>query len=1414
VLLAGRIAHDYPADQARIYCLARSPINVNTADVATLSLVFTGLHMRGKPASISDRQAEELAIYLKRWTRQVPPGTTPSVKPQPGVFRNWEDLTKALEDAVQDGKLDDDGYEAVLRNAMNANDSLLGFSTVPFVFRSFDTYEVRATVSIQGAGGREMARRELRRVMEVSATRTGTFVIETQDDFQDQIIKSRDAKYMATYPDNVNAFYDGKNIPASEFRAFRERSNFPSTSRESGIGDVQLLPAAYRLVDGNRKDNLQHWDDQRIPDGFEIKDKPYTISVDTPYDPAKGSLDLVDMVSIDGHGQDIELGLKEFSCSFWYRPEWERDGSQHVIFDYGLDNDHMDRVSLRYEPAPLNALVLAVNGATREQRSNQVIYRFDHTTWTAKEWYHIACHVHGSAPGMMELFVDGEKQGTPYGLTRLKGSVPAQGGGQGFSIEVDDARDFPDSGTLLVYGKDGIELMEYSSKQKDSFVISRRKARSVVHDPTDSIARSHVEGDIVQLYGFTGPLATDIRKGGATLDQTIGPWRVYRFLYEGDGLLLTGSNPIPVCRGLATPAPGGTAPQVLGCALADWDTGSTDPGALDDLGPPGTQGIAMLVSELASLPTGTYQVNQSSAPMGGGSPAAPQGAPAGTLQSNEVGGTEFVLYQVSQTTGQVDIIGRNLSLKHAQTNPNGGDGNPRFFPSHEYGEPSATMDSRIVPNGGAPGNNGTPGTPPGQLTAFIPIALVASGNNADYLNPRDAEPQLRSQIAPRNDRDGLLRDGHAYVQIDGEWIAYDSVDSTLVSGKVVFYRDMRVDEAANVIGGGGNITAPQSNSQQSSGQGGGSGGNSGNDEPAIAQELNNEGSGPYEPGNSGQANATQPSRNNQDVTSVMFAQQLDFRGYEKRSVQWEHRVANTLPADHTGGTQILPTFLVVPGNNLETTQTQNDGAVFAFPGFNDLLTLRDTKGNDEQVRVQWGYMGWCGLTAATSQSWLWDRPQGNDGNYAMRRWDSRAWTRALKFPCGEMPDGAATKASENILFGKKYDNTGTVTGATIDELAFWQFKRAPKNRADYTFLGSVPPEVADPNVQQQQAQSGTPVNPPVFTGIDDKVEEFHVHLPILDESGQVLLPYGTPVSADTYATDGGVLLIDDELIMYDEFDAANGRFSGCIRGAFNTDPKPHGYESRVVGVYSFPTTRLLSPIDTSSASYELEDTSDFPDDGYLRIGLSGEIIGYTNWDVRHLSAPLGRFDPTQDNTTRDPNTEKKKVAGSIFRGRFGTIAQAASAGDIAVAMPFRVYDRYAERADDPEQSYLQLSWTKHGAIWKRISWDEDPRKFINVIALVRFSGGPPWDSSKIIHVGQESMPTDDRRQYLYQIDDPTAINLLNVEADRIEVRIGMRFEEGAYNRLADVTPDSWKETPAIRKVTVEYVSPPQVLSQE
>ena len=51
------------------------------------------------------------------------------------------------------------------------------------------------------------------------------------------------------------------------------------------------------------------------------------------------------------------------------------------------------------------------------------------------------------------------------------------------------------------------------------------------------------------------------------------------------------------------------------------------------------------------------------------------------------------------------------------------------------------------------------------------------------------------------------------------------------------------------------------------------------------------------------------------------------------------------------------------------------------------------------------------------------------------------------------------------------------------------------------------------------------------------------------------------------------------------------------------------------------------------------------------------------------------------------------------------------------------------------------------------------------------------------------------------------------------MRLLVRFAEGAYRRLYDVAdgdtaPNSWKESPWIKKVSVEFVAPSLVLSQE
>jgi len=40
---------------------------------------------------------------------------------------------------------------------------------------------------------------------------------------------------------------------------------------------------------------------------------------------------------------------------------------------------------------------------------------------------------------------------------------------------------------------------------------------------------------------------------------------------------------------------------------------------------------------------------------------------------------------------------------------------------------------------------------------------------------------------------------------------------------------------------------------------------------------------------------------------------------------------------------------------------------------------------------------------------------------------------------------------------------------------------------------------------------------------------------------------GLPIPAEVFRADGGILRIDDELVLYSNFDAGAGKFTGCER---------------------------------------------------------------------------------------------------------------------------------------------------------------------------------------------------------------------------------------------------------------------------
>ncbi|MCE9634156.1 MAG: LamG domain-containing protein [Planctomycetes bacterium] len=1415
VALVGNIQHEYQADQTRIYTLARAAVNVNTADAQTLALVFEGLQLDGKEAKISREQAQTLAQFLKDWKNSLNPDDK---NPEVGTFRSWQDFVKALEDA-RDVKsiLNGDDFEAVLRNCLNAADARLSFSTVPICFASFDVYEARVTAALMGVQGQENARRELRRVFDVSTARSSTFVIETQADFQEQIRISRDAKWFVTYPTNVNAFYDGVNEPPSEYRAYANKNRFPDTDRAASAGHLQLREAAFRLA--GRTDRTNHFDEEDSPEGVDLSKQALEISIDAPYDAKARKADLAKFVQVPQRSTDTEVGLAPFACSFWYKPGWSLDSSEHIIFDYGRDEAFLNRVSLRYDPAR-NGLVLAVADATREQRACEIEHLFDKDKgikWEQDTWYHIACTVYGCSPSMMELFVDGEQVGRNPLQTRLSNQVQPLGDIN--SLEVEDASGFPDSGVLIVRGVDGVELFEYSQHSNTGFTIIRRKARTLDHqlDQNQEKQRAHAAGEVVELYGFAAPLLSDVKRGGGTLPTAIGPWRVFR-VHGTDTIsyTLTAGGTFNVTNGVAF-NPNATSSTPTTVTLTEWVNGDpTDTNTLDDLGPQNSEGIALIVSP-------TITVNGVSGNQGVVTTLG------GVTNSDVIGGVDVVHYKVT-TTGSggltVELTNRGLNLKHWQAsdyirNAEGRSGIGRFFPGYDYGNPASVWPPYTV-NGVSLPDRGVP-------CAFIPIGVLLNGTGSSYLDPANQEPQLGY-----TDAQGNYAPSAAFVQVDSEWFKYDAFDNQLIPGKTALYRDLSLWLSPQPSATQGAST-PSIQSvfragatqlvgpivQNSTGQGGGSGGASTNTEPSFASDRNVETRQLDVPKTSG----TQPNNEKSppevagvlDLSMLNISRSVDYRSWEDRTNNRIHRIANTIADSHAANAPVIPCFALYSGNEWDVTEMGRR----ANGGFNDLITLRDQRGSDEQIRLQWGYLdrsrtglgaqvpsvNWVAPTQQTIQTWQWDRPTDvND----MRRYPSQAFTRAIKFPSGEMPDQILTANVEKVRFGARYDNAGGTTPAIVDELTFPLLQVPPDDRRDWVFLGQVPAQI----FTAPTTSTTTTTTALKFVGIDEKTDSIPIFMPFYDPNIRGIVQQGLPIPAEVFRADGGIVRIDEELILYSSIDTEAGTLQGCVRGRFGTPAKSHEYGAIIIPVETFPTSILMAGVDESSASYEISDPSDFPDDGCLRIGDGLELIGYTEISGNQLTGPLGRIDSNAAGTQVKPGQEDKRVGGALFRGRFGTTPAGYQQGDVVLAMPWRHYDRYAERSDDPENAYSQFSWTKSNAIWKRVTWDENPVKNVEVIALVRFSGGPAWDADKIIRVGQEEIPKSNRNAFLYEITDPKAENLLNVEADRIEVRLMVRFAKGAYDRNMTPRPNEWKQTPWVQKVVVEYVAPSSVMSQE
>jgi hypothetical protein len=498
---------------------------------------------------------------------------------------------------------------------------------------------------------------------------------------------------------------------------------------------------------------------------------------------------------------------------------------------------------------------------------------------------------------------------------------------------------------------------------------------------------------------------------------------------------------------------------------------------------------------------------------------------------------------------------------------------------------------------------------------------------------------------------------------------------------------------------------------------------------------------------------------------------------------------------------------------------ENTGLPIGGPhaGFNDVVTFSTGKDapKREQLRVRWSH----GLPGGVSSSWVAlrtfieaDRYEVDaDADGFLYKSDYRGTTRMLKFPSAEMPD----EHGDNVVWGKNEVGGGSVVTAFFDEIHVWRHQNA------------IP--------------TGIVVNNENLTETEKEIIV------------RALPPATTLEGVEGHDKDCGVVDIDGELIVYrgtrtDGPDTIT--LERCRRGALGTKARSHATGSPARFVPDVWVSFVEGTLNRDASTIPLGRTRGWPKEGAARIvgDETVEIIHYTGMSENGLVMP--------EAVGADPAVRGR----GLLRGRYGTEAMQHDNDELVVFQPFRPWDRAMQRRasqtgafvgmhDHPEASYVEFAKTVRDAWWIGVGWteqlegrvavdgaDRDRRgargrdtSKADLLCLVRFDEGVPWDSERIVDLREgRALPADaaaDPRRWLYVVDKPGSelpdqVNALGVEASTAEFRMYFLYLRGAYRNQEAAGTDpaelvfenEWKNTPWLRSFTVKYANRTRIRS--
>lgn len=282
-------------------------------------------------------------------------------------------------------------------------------------------------------------------------------------------------------------------------------------------------------------------------------------------------------------------------------------------------------------------------------------------------------------------------------------------------------------------------------------------------------------------------------------------------------------------------------------------------------------------------------------------------------------------------------------------------------------------------------------------------------------------------------------------------------------------------------------------------------------------------------------------------------------------------------------------------------------------------------------------------------------------------------------------------------------------------------------------------------------------------------------------------------STDGMPEYGGAVKVGDEIFGYAR--AGKDELHSVRRGFLGTPEQIHDVGDEGFELLFLPIAALRAGITAADGELQLRQPL-----AARGGGLSGGFVLIDREVLLFESRPRPRADLAKPVTELwMPRTHDG--SRGLFRGRFGTLADAHAQDALAYAIPWRHADTYVAREFDNRMAYWQVSATIPDARWGAVTWEED-------------RGEEPVELHVLVRVDARGEFTDPPGAHLFDFTDPAIPNRVDLtgstnEAGQIDLRFVVEYKAGSF-----WPNDAWKRTPRLFEARVEYERPTRTLHHE